>query len=154
MASVAIVLRQVLKQQGLYYFDDHIKTTFFGLLGDFIERHYNVKCDKILFGEEGVSTEYMVEHIDEIVAENPDVVMIEFGMNDHVIENAEDNVESFYNSMLDCVEKLQRSGIDVILIGFFQQNECWVNENTENTILYNHTIADVAKKSGIPFVDI
>ena len=56
--------------------------------------------------------------------------------------------------MLDCVEKLQRSGIDVILIGFFQQNECWVNEKTENTILYNHTIADVAKKSGVPFVDI
>ena len=65
--------------------------------------------------------------------------MIEFGMNDH-IENtsvdggeeagsAEERAVSFTNTIENAVDTLQQNGIDVILIGFPQQNMTWDMED-------------------------
>ena len=108
----------------------------------------------ILFGEEGASLQYMNENINQIVEMRPNVVMIEFGMNDHVIEGAEAAQNLFASNLESCVAELQECGIEVILIGFFQQNSEWKMEDQKATKLYNNLIKEVADKYGIPFADI
>ena len=73
---------------GLYYFGDHIATTFFGYLRDFLDDYYGVTVDAKLFGKDGFSLSYLMENIDTVIAEKPDMVLIEFGMNDHVADGA------------------------------------------------------------------
>lgn len=139
---------------GLYYFDDHKLTTFLGELDAFLEEYYRISVDSILFGEEGASLQYMSENINQIVEMRPNVVMIEFGMNDHVIEGAEAAQNLFASNLESCVAELQECGIEVILIGFFQQNSEWKMEDQKATKLYNNLIKEVADKYGIPFADI
>lgn len=139
---------------GLYYFDDHKLTTFFGYLDVFLEGFYGINVDSVLFGENGASLQYMNENINQIVEMRPDVVLIEFGMNDHVVEEALVAQELFGSNLDSCVEKLQEHGIEVILIGFFQQNSEWEKENQKATKVYNDLIAQVADKYSIPFADI
>lgn len=139
---------------GLYYFDDHVQSTFLGYLDSFIEDCYGVNCDAVLFGEEGVSFQYMMEHLDEIAEEEPDVVMVEFGMNDHIVDGAMSLQDGFKSGLAFCVEMLQNKDIEVILIGFFQQNDKWEKENMEATCVYNTLIEEVATAYKVPFIDI
>ncbi len=139
---------------GLYYFDDHFQSMFLGYLDSFIEDHYGVNCDAVLFGEEGVSLQFMMEHHYEIAEEEPDVVMIEFGMNDHIIDGAMNLQDGFKSNLTFCVENLQSKDIEVILIGFFQQNDKWEKENIEATQVYNALIEEVAIAYEVPFIDI
>lgn len=139
---------------GLYYFGDHKLTTFFGYLDDFLEGYYGINVDSVLFGENGASLQYMKENINQIVEMSPDVVLIEFGMNDHAVEEALAAQELFVSNLDSCVENLQEHGIEVILIGFFQQNSEWEMENQKATEVYNDLIAQVADKYSISFADI
>lgn len=139
---------------GLYYYDDHMKTTFFGLTDSFIEDNYDVNCDAVLYGEDGTSLQFMMDNIEKIVAEQPDMVMIEFGMNDHLGADAMNRTDKFREDLSYCVTFLKDSKIDVLLIGFFQQNTDWVEENQEATKAYNNVIEEVAREHNVPFADV
>lgn len=141
----------------LYYFNDSTMTTFLGLLDKFIESEYDINCNAVLLAKEGTSSYYMIEHIEDIVAQKPDVVLIEFGMNDHAGLGNEDILDcagEFRERITNCVERLCSENIDVVLIGFFQQNDKWDMENPEATILFNQQIKDVADEFGVSYVDI
>lgn len=139
---------------GLYYYDDHMKTTFLGLTDSFIEDNYDVHCDAVLYGEDGTSLPFMMDNIEKIVAEQPDMVMIEFGMNDHLGADAMNRTDKFREDLSYCVTLLKDSKIDVLLIGFFQQNTDWAEENQEATKAYNNVIEEVAREHNVPFADV
>lgn len=72
-------------------------------------------------------------------------------MNDHAIQNPlnKEITESFYLDMKSIVEIFQKSDIDVILVGFFQQNPEWEMENPIATDRYNELLKRVATESNI-----
>lgn len=139
---------------GLYYFNNHMQTTFLGDLDAFLEEFYDVNVDSVLFGENGASLEYMNENVNQIIELKPDVVLIEFGMNDHAVEKPLAVQDLFAFQLESVVEKCYEQGIEVVLIGFFQQNSEWEMEDESATRVYNDLIAETADKYSIPFVDI
>ena len=57
------------------------------------------------------------------------------------------------------IKKIKKSGIDIILVGFFQQNPQWDYEtnraqNCKLTRVYNNKLIAIAKRNGIYFADI
>ncbi len=141
---------------GSYYFGDHIRTTFLGCLKSFLENCYGIEVDARSFSKDGTTLFYLKDNIDVLIDLKPDIVLIEFGMNDHVADYAmsEKGKADFSWSLNKCVQMLKNEGIDVILIGFFQQNDDWEKENTEATVFYNGLIEQVASENEIPFVDV
>lgn len=91
-----------------------------------------------------------------MINEKPDIVIVEFGMNDHVISDSlsPENLESFQVDMNNIVQLLQNAGIDVVLVGFFQQNDDWEMENKDATDKYNAILEAVAKDNNVYFADI
>ena len=92
---------------------------------------------------------------------HPDVMMIELGMNDHCENNggdevpaAEERVVSYKNDLENAVDTLQQNGIDVILIGFPQQNMTWDMEDMNATRLYNEALKELAEQKHIYFADV
>ena len=71
-----------------------------------------------------MSREYLINNLDYIISENSDVAIIEFGMNDHLSIDV-NGVKSFKSNIEKCIKKLKKNDIDVIIIGFFQQNQEW-----------------------------
>lgn len=44
--------------------------------------------------------------------------------------------------------------MDVIIIGFFQQNQEWIEENMSNTLLYNEELKEITKNENCYFADV
>lgn len=81
-----------------------------------------------------------------------DTVILAFGMNDQLAGEA--GVDAFRTLLSDTVGDLRARGKNVVLVGFFQQNELWDLEKPSDTVLYNRTIREVAAAQGVPFVDM
>ena len=81
-----------------------------------------------------------------------DTVILAFGMNDQLA--GEDGQPAFRDLLRTTVRDLRKSGRNVILVGFFQQNKLWDLEQPADTLLYNETIEVVASSQGVPFVDM
>ena len=94
--------------------------------------------------------------LSEVIDAKPDIVIVEFGMNDHVIPDSlsTEMLESFRVDMNNIVNSLQDAGIDVILVGFFQQNDVWELENITATDKYNFLLESIAKENNVYFADI
>jgi lysophospholipase L1-like esterase len=86
-----------------------------------------------------------------LAADQPQVAIIAFGTNDHAAGAA--GLAAFQSTLDAAVTTLQNAGVDVILMGFAQQNKLWVIEDPTQTEAYNAAIADVAQAHGVPFVD-
>lgn len=80
-----------------------------------------------------------------------DVVIIAAGMNDHVGGPA--GLPVFENRLEALVKTARADGAEVLLVGFFQQNPLWVEELPVDTSAYNATIAEVAARLGVAFID-
>jgi hypothetical protein len=83
-----------------------------------------------------------------------DIVFIEFGMNDHIGSDWEKNLLVFNMYLEEIMIKFQEKNVDVILIGFPQQNSRWDMEYKGSTIAYNKSLANFAKKYSCSFIDI
>lgn len=110
----------------------------------------------ILVSNGGVDRHFIIDNFDDVLLSNPDVVIVEFGMNDHVAEDSlnEESLISFKNDISSIVQQIKKQKIDVILVGFFQQNSDWVLEKAEATVRYNKILNDVAEENGLYFADI
>jgi lysophospholipase L1-like esterase len=102
--------------------------------------------------ESGGSIDRLYDHIDEVMGHSPDLVIIEFGMNDHVF--GANSLPLFTTRLDTIVAKFVASGIDVVAVGFFQENTRFTMENPVDTQAYNQAIHDVAARYHVPFVDI
>lgn len=49
---------------------------------------------------------------------------------------------------------MKKNDIDVIIIGFFQQNQEWIEENMSNTLLYNEELKEITKNENCYFADL
>jgi lysophospholipase L1-like esterase len=87
----------------------------------------------------------------ELASSTPEVVILAFGMNDHTAGVA--GLAAFSATLDAAVTTLQDAGVDVILMGFLQQNRLWVLEDPTQTEAYNAAIAAIAQARGVPFVD-
>ncbi len=90
--------------------------------------------------------------IDAIISDNPDVVILAFGMNDHTAGAA--NLPMFRQLLDRAVRSVLARNASPILVGFFQRNTLFELEDRQQTIAYNDAIRDVASAHNVPFVDI
>ncbi len=136
-----------------YYYNDQISNSFIGYLREGLEEIYQSDIELQLISKGGMSSDYITDNLVDIVKNNPDLVIIEFGMNDHV--NTDPGMrEQFRKTISEAVKSLKSAEIDVCLIGFFQQNVEWERENTESTKTYNHILNEVAKEYDCYFADV
>lgn len=87
-----------------------------------------------------------------LMAARPQVIVLAFGMNDHLGGGAA--LPDFEAMLTSTVRDAKAANIQVILVGFFQQNTRWVLEDPTQTLAYNQAIARVAALAGMPFIDI
>ena len=134
---------------------------FLNYLDESLEAYYGIDVQTAQLSVEGGTRTMLTENLPDIIGMHPDVIMIELGMNDHCenIEGeeaaaAEDRAAGFANDMENAVNTLQQNGIDVILIGFPQQNMTWDMEDMGATRLYNEALSDIADRKNIYFADV
>jgi lysophospholipase L1-like esterase len=92
------------------------------------------------------------EDLDSYLSDQPDTVILAFGMNDHVAGSSA--LPGFSRMLEEVVARLRSQNIDVILVGFFQQNALWLQEDRAMTLAYNDAIRSVAAAHGVPFIDV
>ncbi|MCX8476223.1 MAG: SGNH/GDSL hydrolase family protein [Sphingomonas sp.] len=90
-------------------------------------------------------------NIDSWLASDPDTIILAFGMNDHV--NGAAYLPTFTQHLNTVLDRLGAENVQVVLVGFFQQNERWNMEDPSQTIAYNNAIRTAAQVRGLPFVD-
>lgn len=136
--------------------DTNREGIFLNYLDEALEDYYDIEIDSENLSIGGRSRDLLIEKLDDIIVEHPDVLLIEFGMNDHCGADAssEERVQSYKNDIEQCIVKLKENDIDVILVGFFQQNITWDVENTDATLLYNKALKDIAERNHVYFADV
>lgn len=95
----------------------------------------------------------LVQDLDQHAAIGADTVIIEFGMNDHVLEPA-GGVTEFRANLDRAITRFRMDNANVILVGFFAQNPLWLAEDPAKTQTYNQAIRDLAAVRGVPFIDV
>lgn len=136
-----------------YYFNDQISNTFLGYLKETLKEKYDCQVNTNLISKNGMSREYLINNLDYIISESPDIAIIEFGMNDHLSIDA-NGVKSFTSDIEKCIKKLKKNDIDVIIVGFFQQNQEGIEEDISNTILYNQELKELVKNENCYIADV
>ena len=136
--------------------DTNGQDIFLYYLAGSLEQYYGVDVNTAQLSVEEGSRDYLLENIPQIIELHPDVVMIEFGMEDHCDADAaaEEKVNRFTSDIESAVDALQEQGIDVILIGFPQQNMTWNAEDVEATKLYNEALKAIADSKNVYFADV
>lgn len=99
----------------------------------------------------GAVLKSFADNIDSWLASDPDTVILAFGMNDHV--NGAVYLPAFTQQLDSVLDRLSAENVQVILVGFFQQNERWNLEDPAQTAAYNQAIRTEAQARGLPFVD-
>lgn len=133
-----------------YYNDSDIQT-YPHLIAKALNAIYGIDCQIVNLSVNGGDVS-QIQDISNIIAEKPDVVVFELGMNDH---NGSNPPQEYYlNSLRKAIQECQSCEIDVILIGFFQQIESWEREYPQNTIAYNRILKELAAQYNIYFSDI
>lgn len=139
-----------------YYYGDGIKDSFSGYLKRSIETYYKCSVNIKLAAKGGTDRGFLLSNINNIIQQKPDVAIVEFGMNDHVVTGSlnSDNINSFIQDIEYSVIQFKENNINVIIVGFFQQNTEWDCENVDATIKYNNALKEISKRNGIYFADI
>lgn len=89
---------------------------------------------------------------DHYISPSDDIVLIAFGMNDHLFGPS--YVKNFGARLSEVTKKALDSGKSVILIGFPQRNMLYDREKPDDTIAYNNAIREVAALHNVPFIDV
>jgi lysophospholipase L1-like esterase len=102
--------------------------------------------------ETGTSLAFLENSLASILAQSPAALITAFGMNDHMAGAS--GLTSFEQRLSAVVATTKAAGTRPILVGFFQKNPLWVDEDPAMTLAYNAAIAAVASTHSVPFVDI
>lgn len=129
---------------------------FLNYLDETLEQYYGINVETQNLSTVGGSRDLLSDNLQTILNIKPDILMIEFGMNDHCGSdgNLEEKVSDYKSDIENAVKVLKKYDIDVILIGFFQQNMTWDMENMEATRLYNDALKNIADRNTIYFADV
>lgn len=116
-----------------------------------------------LYGNNVIITNYSkggssIDHLDtvfkNVIEDENDLVLIEFGMNDRLSSSWELGVSRFELTITGAIEKFKAQNIDVILVGFFQQNPRWELEFSNSTMVYNQSLYRLGEKHNCYFADV
>lgn len=129
---------------------------FLNYLSEALSSYYGVEIETKNYSEEGRCCDLLNEKINDIISDHPDVLMIEFGINDHYVPQTldEENVKKYKDDIEKMVVKLKENDIDVFLFGFFQQNITLSSESMEATKSFNKALREIADNNGIYFADV
>ena len=134
-----------------WFFHDSDKQTYPYLVAKALNKLYGVESSIKNLSIDGGGVEQLRD-LDPIIAFAPDLVFIELGMNDH--NGPSPDRENYCQAIQTAVSKFQLHDIDVILVGFFQQNRDWEVEYPENTLTFNATLREIANEYNLYFADI
>jgi lysophospholipase L1-like esterase len=109
----------------------------------------NVSVTNLSVG--GATTALFTSKIPQIISSKPDVVFVEFGMNEHLIGS---DMDGNLSAMEAGIKQLLSNNIACILVGFFQQNPYWELESIESTRYYNEKLREMAARNEIYLADI
>lgn len=99
----------------------------------------------------GSTSALLTAKLGYLLSQKPDLVFIEFGMNEHL---AGSDMNGYLTAMDSAIQKLLAAGIDCALVGFFQQNPLWDLEDPASTVYYNNKLREMAERNRIFFADI
>lgn len=116
-----------------------------------IRKIYGVESTVLNLSTDGGGVN-QIQDLQPIVDANPDVVILELGMNDH--NGVAPNSDYYTRSIEYAIDVFKANSIDVVLIGFFQQNPQWSLEYPANTKKYNDILSQLAQKYHLFFADI
>ena len=136
------------------YYNNSDKDTYPYLISKMIKNVYGVDVVTNNYSNNGASASVTSDSILDILHDENDLVFIEFGMNDHLYSYWSSRLEDFKMNMEKLVQEFQQRNIDVILVGFFQQNKKWDNEFPESTSAYNNVLQGLASNYGVYFADV
>ena len=136
--------------------DTNKQDVFLNYIAESLKRHYNIEVNTSNFSANGKSSDFLIKKLSDIIDLHPDVIMIEFGMNDHCNIDSTSNkkVNHFKNNIKNAIDVLQKNDIDIILIGFPQQNMTWDKENIEATKQYNDALQEIANTENVFFANV
>lgn len=135
-----------------YYNSD--KETYSYLVGKGIENLYDNKVIITNYSKDGSSIGYLETVFENVLKDNNDLVLIEFGMNDHISSGWELNLTNFELNISKAIEKFKTHNIDVLIVGFFQQNPQWDLEFPQSTNAYNELLFKLGEKYNCYFADV
>lgn len=133
------------------FYHNNDSQTYHQLVSRVLSSYYELRCVSENYSTDGGGVN-QIQDLSKVLVEKPDLVILELGMNDHLGMNP--NVDYYKNSLEQAITKLKENQIDVVLVGFFQQIESWIQEYPDNTILYNRILSELAQKYGLFFADI
>lgn len=134
-----------------WYFYNSDTQTYPYLVAKALNKLYGVKSNIKNFSIDGGGVEQLRD-LDPIIAFAPDIIFIELGMNDH--NGPSPDREKYRRAIRTAVGTFRLHDIDVILVGFFQQNKDWELEYPENTLAYNAALREIAGEYNLYFADI
>lgn len=133
------------------YFNNSDQAMYVHLVAKALKALYGCKTTVTNYSEGGATTALFTSKLDYLLAKKPDVVIVEFGMNEHLLGV---DMDGNLNAMEAGIKRLLSAGIDCILVGFFQQNPYWELEVEASTIYFNNKLREMATRNGIYFADI
>lgn len=136
-----------------FYFDSD-KQSYIYLLANAVNKIYKNKVLVNNYSQGGSSVNDAFDLLPSILEDQNDILVIEFGMNDHINSNWSTNLPSFEDKLGTLIVEFQKRKTDVIIIGFFQQNPNWDAEFDGSTIAFNKVLSNLAKKYDCYFADI
>jgi len=129
------------------YYKDSDEQSWCGLLRKNLAGRFSVVNASV----PGAALGSFADDLDTWLASKPETVILAFGMNDHI--NVESYLSVFERRLAKVLDRLAAEKTQVILVGFFQQNERWNLEDRVQTLAYNGAIRNAAQSRGLPFVD-
>lgn len=136
-----------------FYFNSD-KQAYIYLLANAVNKIYkNNVCVKN-YSQGGSSVGDAFNLLPTILEDKNDLVVIEFGMNDHINSDWSTNLVGFKDKVGILIDKFQQSKTDIIIVGFFQQNPNWDLEFKGSTLAFNQVLYNLAKKYNCYFADI
>lgn len=136
------------------FYKGNLDDSFSGLLRKYIESQ-DIACriDNYSLVNSGIAN--LTHSMDSIINNNYDVVIIEYGMNDHLTVNGgTKHIAAFIEELESNIGILLSKNITVIVLGFFQQNMLWNFEDIEATRSFNVAMENLCADYEIPFVDM
>ena len=136
--------------------DTNKKDIFLDYLSSTLAEYYGVMVETKILAFDNSTHNNLMGNIELVLSDKPDLVLIEYGFNDHLytFPSKEENLTKFSNDLNEAVSTFLKNGIDIALIGFFQQNIMMMTENVDDTLLYNRILKDIAQKNNIFFADV
>jgi len=136
------------------YYEGSDRETYPHLVATAIKNKFGSQVIINNYSKGGSSLSYLEDSYETIIAENYDLIFIEFGMNDHLYSFWFEQLPNFESVMSSFLKTSRENNVNIVLVGFFQQNTLWDLEFACSTNAYNQVLFNIAGNFNCFFADI